>query len=159
MPSADPLSAATNTAPQRFIRRKVSCTSRSSIAPLSGVRSASFRTPATARVARAVCTTADGAARPDAGARGAALLQPAQVGVGDEPLGVGARDHDRADAVVGLGAGDERFEVGGDLGSELAARPAMEPGEEHASSLLDLDSEAVVLGHRRGHATHRIRLS
>ena len=95
-----------------------------------------------------------GAARPDARARGAALLQPAQVGVRDEPLGVGARDHDRADALVGLGAGDEGREVGGDLGAELAARPAMEPGEEHASSLLDLDSEAVVLG-RRGH----VRLS
>src|SRR5256885_834878 len=59
MPSAEPLSAATNTAPQRFIRRNVSCTSSSSIAPPSGVRSASFRTAPTARLARAVCTTAE----------------------------------------------------------------------------------------------------
>src|SRR3954447_15945558 len=160
MPRADPLSAATKTAPQRFIRRNVSCTSRSSIAPLSGVRSASFRTPATARVARAVWTTAGaprGPAlrlaatppRPDARSRGAPLLQPAQVGVRDESLGMGARDHDRADGFVRLCAGDERGEVRGDLGSELPARPAVELGEKHASLLLDLDSEAVVLGDGR----------
>ena len=92
-----------------------------------------------------------GTARPDGRARGAPLLQPAQVGVRDEPLGVGARDHDRADALIGLGAGDQGLQVGGDLWAELAARTAMEPGEEHSSSLLDFDSEAVVLGHR-GHA-------
>jgi hypothetical protein len=51
------------------------------------------------------------------------------------------------DALVGLGAGDERGEVSGDLGTELAARAAMKAGEEHPSLLLDLDSEAVVLGH------------
>ena len=70
----------------------------------------------------------------------------------DEALGVGAGDHDRTDAVVGLGAGDQGLQVGGDLGSELAAWSAVESGEEDASSLLDLDSEAVGLGRRRGHA-------
>ena len=70
----------------------------------------------------------------------------------DEALGVGAGDHDGTDAVVGLGAGDEGCEVGGDLGAELAARAAVESGEEDASALLDLDSEAVGLGRRRGHA-------
>ena len=63
----------------------------------------------------------------------------------DEPLGVGPRDHDRPDAFVGLGAGDQRGEVRGDLRSELAARPAMQPGDEHTSSLLDFDSETMIL--------------
>ena len=109
MPSAEPLSAATNTAPQRFIRRNVSCTSRSSIAPLE--RRAVRERPHSGHGSRGAGRVHDrrGTARPDARARGAALLQPAQVGVGDEPLGVGPGDHDGADAIVGLGAGDERL--------------------------------------------------
>ena len=90
-------------------------------------------------------------ARSDGRARGASLLQPAQLGVRDEPLGVGPRDHDRADALVGLGARDQGRQVRGDRGPELAARPAVEPGDKHASLLLDLDPELVLLG-QRGHA-------
>jgi hypothetical protein len=64
--------------------------------------------------------------------------------VGDEPLWVAARDHDRADAVVGLCASDERLEVGGDLGSELTPRSTLQLGDQNASSLLDVDPEALV---------------
>src|SRR5206468_3469328 len=92
-----------------------------------------------------------GTAWPDARTRGARLLQPAQACVGDEPLGVGARDHNRAHVIIGLGAGDQSLQIGADLRAELAARTAVEPGDEYSASLLDLDSEAVVLGDR-GHA-------
>src|SRR4029078_11571219 len=98
------------------MRRTVSWTSSSSMAPPSGVLSASLRTPPTLRVARAVWTTAAAprgatlrpgappltralrAAWPAARAGGAALLQPTQVGVRDKPLGMRARDDDRTDA-------------------------------------------------------------
>ena len=101
------------------------------------------------------CTTAEAPRGPTLGLAAPPSCSQRRLGVRDEALGVGARDHDRADALVGLGAGDERCEVGGDLGSELAARAAVESGEEHASSLLDLDPEAVALA--RGHARPFVR--
>lgn len=88
-------------------------------------------------------------ARSDARARRAALLQPADVGVPDEPLRVGPRKHDRADALIGLGPRHERGQVRGDRGAELSSRAAIEPSEERPSSLLDLDSGMVLLGHAR----------
>ncbi len=139
------------TAPQRFMRRNVSCTSSSSIAPLSGVRSASFRTGPTARVARAVLTTAAAARGPTVGLAAPPSCSQRRLACATNRSGWRARDHDRADALVGLCARHERGEVGGDLGTELAARPAMKARKKHSSSLLDLDSEAVVLGDR-GHA-------
>ena len=107
-------------------------------------RSASFRTPPTTRVPRAVFTTAAAPRGPDAGAGGAAFLQPAKVGVRDESLRVRAGDHDRADAVVGFGSGDQGLEVGCDLAAELSARAALHSGDQNSAALLDVYAELLV---------------
>ena len=148
-PSAEPLRAATKMTPLRFIFRKVWCSRSSWTAGHSGVLPSSGLQPAGAVDALRGAGERGGALDADRRNRRSALLQPADLGVADEALRMGAGEDDRVDVRVAVGPVDERVELLGDVVAEQPERAAVDPGDQHGSAVLDLEVSSDFFCHDR----------
>lgn len=75
----------------------------------------------------------------DRGHLRAAFLQPPDLGVADEPFGMGPGEDDRVDVGVRIGPIDQGVQLFGDVVAEQPERSSIEPHDEHSSSILDVE--------------------
>jgi hypothetical protein len=92
----------------------------------------------------AMRTTAEAPRRPSGGHRGTPFLQPGDVGVADEPLGVRSGEDDGVDVGVALDPVHQLLQLVGDVGAEQAVWAAVDPD---GSAILDLEV-ALRIRHR-----------
>jgi hypothetical protein len=78
---------------------------------------------------------------------GGAFLQPPDVGMADEPLGMRPRENDCMDAWVAVDSVHERLQLIGDVEAEQAVRAAVDPDDQHGSAVLDLEPAFVFVCH------------